>query len=124
MTTAKYQPDVSSRLILIAFTATSFLLTACAQSAGWKGGDACTQIGKNREEISLLENQIAALRAKADGEGEAEEDEAREMQIQGLEDKKKDLQFSSESLQPQCTPNPNPPRNESNAQKIERELDR
>lgn len=98
----------------------SLLITACAQSAGWSGGDSCSQIRKNREEIGRIENQIAALGDKNQGG----EDEVRDRQIRDLEEKKQDLQFSSESLKSSCTVMPNAPRNESADHKFERELNR
>ncbi len=98
----------------------AFLFTACAQSAGWSGGDSCSQIRKNREEIELIENQMAALSDK----NQVGVDEVRDRQIQDLEEKKRDLQFSSESLKSKCTVNPNSPRNENPDQKFERELNR
>jgi hypothetical protein len=75
-------------------------LAGCAQSTRWNGGDACTQLAKNRTEIQDLEARIADLQ----GPAAPGDEEARLAEVRRLEERKRDLQRSSASLQGSCAP--------------------
>ncbi|HLP40009.1 MAG TPA: hypothetical protein VK465_00760, partial [Fibrobacteria bacterium] len=51
------------RIVHLAVPLVLFALLGCAETTRWQGGDACTQISKNAEEIRDLEDRITRLQA-------------------------------------------------------------
>jgi hypothetical protein len=77
-------------------------LLGCAESKGWKGGNACNQIGKNQSDIQKIDDQVTVLRGKNSAAPSPDLD----IQIQRLQEQRRDLELSSQKLAEDCHPHP------------------
>jgi Skp family chaperone for outer membrane proteins len=70
--------------------------TGCAQSKSWKGGDACSEIGKIQQR---LQERLGGKTPASD-----EESETLTKMIGRLHEERRDLQRKSQELEAECDP--------------------
>lgn len=76
--------------------------TGCAQSKSWKGGDACSEIGRIQQRLQELDAEEQRLEGKTPASDE--ESETLANMIARLHEEKRDLQRKSEELKVECDP--------------------
>jgi chromosome segregation ATPase len=76
--------------------------TGCAQSKSWKGGDACTEIGRIHQRLQELDAEEQRLEGKTPASDE--ESETLSRMVGRLHEERKDLRRKSEELKAECDP--------------------
>lgn len=80
----------------------SAMTMGCAQSKSWRGGDACSEIGKIHQRLQEIDAEEKRLGGKTPAS--TEESTSLSRLLERLQEEKRDLQSKSESLQSQCDP--------------------